>query len=115
MVDPLGVKPVQTGERIAPVARVVPTATVAPTVEQDADRGAVKATTVKQSGGEQSTVEKSTVASTAKDFASSPPIDLERIAKIRKAIADGNFPIYPSTIADRLIASKYDWLRNDGE
>ena len=110
MVDPLGVKPVQTGERIAPVARVVPTATVAPTVEQDADRGGGRSTSV-----EQSTVEKSTVASTAKDFASSPPIDLERIAKIRKAIADGNFPIYPSTIADRLIASKYDWLRNDGE
>lgn len=111
MVDPLGVKPVLTGERVAPVARVVPTAAVAPTMERDTERDSATrgaATTA-------ATIEHSSIASTAKDFASSPPVDLERIAKIRKAIADGNFPIYPSTIADRLIASKYDWLRNDGE
>ena len=101
MVDPLGVKPIQTGERIPPVARVVPTINVAPTTGSEAEQPAK--------------VGQSAVASAAKESASSPPVDLERIAKIRKAIADGNFPIYPSTIADRLIASKYDWLRNDGK
>lgn len=101
MVDPLGVKPVQTpivtGERVAPVARVVPTAAVA--------------TNETQAGA----VSQSAVVSNAKESAASAPVDLDRVAKIRKAIADGNFPIYPSTIADRLIASKYDWLRNDAQ
>lgn len=106
MVDPLGVKPVQTGERVAPVARVVPTVSVATTA----------ASTGAGSTAEQpAKVAQSAIASAAKESATSPPVDLERIAKIRKAIADGNFPIYPSTIADRLIASKYDWLRNDGQ
>lgn len=115
MVDPLGVKPVLTGERVAPVARVVPTAAVAPTMERDMERDSATRGAATAAASEQSGIEHSSIASTAKDFASSPPVDLERIAKIRKAIADGNFPIYPSTIADRLIASKYDWLRNDGE
>jgi len=104
MVDPLGVKPVQTavltqvptGERGAPVARLA-SATAGNDAEQPANAG------------------QSAIASTAKEFAASPPVDVDRIAKIRKAIADGNFPIYPSTIADRLIASKYDWLRNDAQ
>ncbi|KQS03365.1 hypothetical protein ASG11_03075 [Sphingomonas sp. Leaf357] len=104
MVDPLGVKPVQTpvltGERVAPVARVVPTAAVAPNATNETQAGAVSP---------------SAVASIAKESAASAPVDLDRVARIRKAIADGNFPIYPSTIADRLIASKFDWLRNDAE
>ena len=100
MVDPLGVKPVQTSERIAPVARAVPTAAVAPTATNETQAGAVS---------------QSAVVSNAKESAASAPVDLDRVARIRKAIADGNFPIYPSTIADRLIASKYDWLRNDAQ
>jgi hypothetical protein len=42
-----------------------------------------------------------------------PPVDTERVARIRKAIQDGRFPIYPSTIADRLLALKLEWNPND--
>lgn len=33
------------------------------------------------------------------------PIDVERVAKIRKAIADGTYPLVPAKIADALLAS----------
>ncbi|MES2057781.1 MAG: flagellar biosynthesis anti-sigma factor FlgM [Pseudomonadota bacterium] len=97
MVDPLGVKPVQTSDRgVAPVARVV-----APAVVQ------------KSTGPETEAVSQSSLAIAAKEFSAKPPINSERIAEIRKAIADGHFPIYPAQIADRLIAAKFEWTRND--
>ena len=46
-------------------------------------------------------------------MASQPPINQERIAQIKKAIADGNFPILPATIADQMIALKLSWNNND--
>ena len=36
-----------------------------------------------------------------------------RVAEIKKAIASGNFPILPATIADRLMALRLDWTSND--
>ncbi|MES2042228.1 MAG: flagellar biosynthesis anti-sigma factor FlgM [Pseudomonadota bacterium] len=45
----------------------------------------------------------------ARELAGSAPVDLDRVARIKKAIAAGNFPILPATIADRLLALKYDW------
>jgi negative regulator of flagellin synthesis FlgM len=39
-----------------------------------------------------------------KTMAATPPVDVERVAQIKKAVAEGRFPIYPATIADRLIA-----------
>jgi len=45
----------------------------------------------------------------ARELAASAPIDLDRVARIKKAISTGNFPILPATIADRLLALKYDW------
>lgn len=50
---------------------------------------------------------------TAATLSSSPPIDTDRVATIRKAIADGRFPLSPATIADRLIALKLDWNSNE--
>jgi len=47
-------------------------------------------------------------------MAASAPVDTDRVAKIKKAIADGNFPIVPATIADRLIALKLQWHPDDG-
>ncbi|WP_066797951.1 flagellar biosynthesis anti-sigma factor FlgM [Sphingomonas soli] len=47
------------------------------------------------------------------NMASKPPVDSERVAKIKKAIEDGNFPLVPSTIADRLLALKMQWNPND--
>ena len=48
-----------------------------------------------------------------KTMAARPPIDAERVARIKKAIEDGNFPLVPSTVADRLLALKLDWNPND--
>ncbi len=47
--------------------------------------------------------------SLAQELASSAPIDLDRVARIKKAIDQGTFPILPATVADRLIALKFDW------
>jgi len=49
----------------------------------------------------------------ASEMASAPVVDAERVARIRKAIEDGNFPLVPSTIADRLLALKLQWNPND--
>ncbi len=51
----------------------------------------------------------------AASLASKPPIDAERVAQIKKAIANGTFPILPATIADRLLALRYDWMGHDGQ
>ena len=41
--------------------------------------------------------------------AARPPVDTDRVSRIRKAIHDNKFPLSPSTIADRLLAFKLDW------
>ena len=45
----------------------------------------------------------------ARALAASPPVDTDRVATIKKAIAEGRFPILPTTIADRLLAFKLRW------
>lgn len=45
----------------------------------------------------------------ASELAKSAPIDHARVARIKQAIASGNYPIAPETIADRLLALKLDW------
>lgn len=56
-----------------------------------------------------------TVAATGltSSMASSAPVDSDRVARIRKAIEDGRFPLVPSTVADRLLALKMQWNPND--
>ena len=53
--------------------------------------------------------ETSGVGNLARTLAAEPPVDMDRIAEIKKAIANGNFPILPATIADQMIALKLDW------
>lgn len=48
-----------------------------------------------------------------RSMASSAPVDVERVQMIKSAIANGTFPLSPATIADQLIALKYDWMSND--
>ena len=43
------------------------------------------------------------------EMAAKPPVDRERVQAIKAAIAEGRFPIYPATIADRLIAFAEGW------
>lgn len=49
----------------------------------------------------------------AKLLSSEAPVDVERVAKIKRAIATGAFPILPATIADRLLALKLEWSGNE--
>lgn len=49
----------------------------------------------------------------ARQMASAAPQDADRIRLIKDAIAKGMFPLSPATVADRLIAAKYEWMSND--
>lgn len=42
---------------------------------------------------------------------SEPPVDTDRVAMIRKAVEQGNYPVMPARIADAMIAAGY-LLRN---
>ena len=60
-------------------------------------------------------VDEAKVAATqlAREQAVSAPVDFARVARIKQAIASGNYPIAPETIADRLLALKLDWRPSD--
>ena len=47
------------------------------------------------------------------ELAARPPVDGERVAQIKRAIATGTFPILPATIADRLLAVRYEWMADE--
>ncbi|THD38273.1 MAG: flagellar biosynthesis anti-sigma factor FlgM [Sphingomonas sp.] len=94
MVDPIGPKgSTPTDLRVAPVASVA----VAP-----------KALPVATDGHQPSPV-----AQLASQLSVQPPVDTDRVARIKRAIADGTFPILPATIADSMLALKYDWMSHD--
>lgn len=92
MVDPVGFKPASLANRPAPVAPAAPV------------RVAEAATQVAQA---------STASALTQTAAASAPVDAERVARIKKAIAEGKFPLVPSTVADRLLALKLQWHPND--
>ncbi len=54
----------------------------------------------------------SQATSVAQQLSATAPLDMERVSKIKRAIADGSFPILPSTIADRLLALRLEWSPN---
>ena len=39
--------------------------------------------------------------------AGDPPVDVERVAQIRKAVENGTYPIMPAKIADEMIAAGF--------
>lgn len=92
MVDPVGAKPVTQERSVARVAQTAPITRSRSAVQDDAD-----------------TVVAGGVASLVADYAAKPPIDEERVAQIRRAIATNSYPIVAETIADRLIAIKMNW------
>ena len=97
MVDSIGPKSVSVSDRrVATVAR----ASAAPAIDA-----------IARSDGDPAVQPQLTAL--AREMAAPPPVDLERVARIRKAISDGTFPIYPARIADRLIALKHDWNPHD--
>jgi negative regulator of flagellin synthesis FlgM len=97
MVDPIGIKPGTVVDRRS--APVVSTETVAPTpsVTRIAADSQESVTATRISGA----------------MAAQAPVDSEHVARIRKAVQDGRFPLVPSTIADRLLALKLQWNPND--
>lgn len=92
MVDSMGVK----GASDRAVARVLASASVAPT--QPATRAP------------QPQPDVASLSGVAAKLASRPPVDTERVQQIKNAVANGTFPILPATIADRLLALRYDWM-----
>ena len=82
MVEAIGSKAITASDlRVAPVTRAVAAAPAAPVA----------------TGG-------AALAGVSRPLAAPPPVDTDRVATIKKAIADGRFPITPATIADRLEA-----------
>lgn len=96
MVDPIGNK----ASAVTAVRRV---ASVAPASGVAATKAVANETPAVQS----------TAATLASSMAEKPPVDVDRVARIRKAIQEGRFPLVPSTIADRLLALKMEWNPNE--
>lgn len=86
-----------------PVARVTPIAPSTPGVAASATGNAPAATDTAATAS----------PGLAKSMAASAPVDTDRVAQIKRAIAEGRFPISPSTIADRLIALRLSWVSDD--
>lgn len=51
--------------------------------------------------------------SLASSMAAEPPVDASRVQEIKTALANGTFPLSPSTIADQFIALKLDWVTSN--
>ena len=49
----------------------------------------------------------------ARTMAASAPIDAARVALIKEAVEAGRFPLSPASVADALIAAKYEWMSHD--
>lgn len=94
MVDPIGPKGSTPSDlRVAPVTPVAVAPKVAPSPSVE-----VQVSATAQLGGQ---------------LAAQPPVDTDRVARIKQAIANGTFPILPATIADQLLALRYDWMSDD--
>ena len=51
-----------------------------------------------------------------KVMAAKPPVDVDRVQQIKKALQDGRYPIVPARIADSIIAARYSWVEeNDAD
>lgn len=100
MIDPIGAKTVsasdlradsvKTDGKVGKVAQIVSTGTAA------AANTNTKAVSLGSSEAVQS-------------MAVEAPVNEDRVSQIKKAVQEGKFPIYPSTIADRLIAFEQGW------
>lgn len=46
--------------------------------------------------------------------ASEPPVDVDRVKKIREALRDGTYPLVPTKIADAIIAARVSFTIDVG-
>ena len=78
------------------------------TVQRTAKAGPVAAAApVAKPAGAEATQAPGAMASA---MAAAPPVDADRVHQIKTALANGTFPLSPSTIADQFIALRYDWM-----
>ncbi len=94
MVDPIGIKAGSVGERRLTQVGPAQAAQAPQPVKAEPQPNAATATQL------------------SRTMAAQPPVDGERVARIKKAIADGRFLILPATAADRLLALKMEWNPN---
>jgi negative regulator of flagellin synthesis FlgM len=99
MVDPIALTGTTPQRQVAPVAATPVTVKVAPVAPETQPQQQAAQTTA--------------AGQLAADLSAKPPVDTDRIAQIKKAIQDGTFPILPATIADRMLALRYDWMSDD--
>jgi negative regulator of flagellin synthesis FlgM len=97
MVDAVGMKPVSRDLSVARIAAAAPVAAVQAVATPAASSAAAAPAKVAELSG------------VAQTLAAAPPVDTDRVARIKKAIKDGDFPILPATIADQMIAYKLSW------
>ena len=48
-----------------------------------------------------------------KAMAAKPPVDVERVQQIKRALQEGRYPIVPAKIADNIIAAQFRWVEAD--
>lgn len=58
-------------------------------------------------------VKTASVQTASQTMSARPPVDVDRVRLIKQAVETGTFPLSPATVADRLIALKYEWMSND--
>ena len=92
MIDPIGVKPGTVQDRPVALGREAKVVALGPV-----------------RGIESSAVAETEVRAAARQMAARPPVDPDRVEKIKRALEEGRFPITPSLIADRLIAAELMW------
>jgi negative regulator of flagellin synthesis FlgM len=91
-VDPVSIRGVTGGDfGVAATARVSAAPASIPVARQPAANRDVQASGI------------------ASALAASAPVDLDRVARLKRAIATGTYPVQPATIADRMLAHKQDW------
>jgi len=90
MIDSIGPRP--SDRKINAITRVASPAAAATVAKQP---GSTQAPTV------------------AAQLSVSAPVDVDRVQQIKQAVAEGRFPLSPATIADALIAARYEWMSND--
>lgn len=102
MVESIGARPVTSETKVTRIAPATAAASARPSVAPQDDPIAPSPLG-----------DTAALSGVAKSLAASPPVDVDRVALVRRAIERGDFPILPATIADRMIALRYDWMSSN--
>lgn len=94
MVDSIGAKAVTSQDRL-----VVPTTPVAKPASAEARPS--------EAGAKQLEL-----TALAFDYGKAAPTNTKRVDEVRQAVRNGTYPIFPETIADRMLALKLYWNPN---